>query len=300
MSLHNLDETISIFSDEVLDNPLLLFLLISSLNHMGYASIEINFLTKTSKNYTKLKALLDKTEKLKYIINTYKTAQELIDSGNKIDIYLTDLTFPQANSIYCNREVRIPKRILSYGIIGEHSDKTNKTFFISTKTTDKTRQKDRNEVFEQLIKNYIEKNSPVPEDTKIGKYTCESAEFSNSTLVDIIYLTRKSASQKVPLFNYKSSKTDTGTGIEIATTIIEALLNFEDYSDLLTALFKIELARSSDNFNTSAQSFELFTYDSNNKEFKLLNNDLNNIKSTIKIFLRYKKTVAPTETTVSD
>lgn len=298
VSLHNPTDNISIFSDDFFSNPTLLFLLISSLNYLGYKSIEMNLLTKSNRKYDKLRSVLE-IENFNSTINEYSTAEKLIESGNKMDIYLTNLQYPEdIYGVSCSKTVKFVDSEQSkiYLIIAEHSKQTNDDLFISTKTSNSKRQQYRNQVIDTLIEKLPLLNPQFSE--SIMGYNCRAKSSVHTTLADIVYATQRSNSKKIPLFTARIFKQDTGSGNVRKIAIIETLLNFGNYTDLFAAILKTQLALETDQFAELAKDLQLFDYDKDNKKIELLIDDLNNIKSDIKVFIRNRTIISPTKTDI--
>jgi len=154
---------------------------------------------------------------------------------------------------------------------------------------------------QSLGKAFINLLKYLPNPSELHQEECNILKNSHTDLADIIYETNKTNGKQIPLFACKFEPADTGAGKFINVRIIEAQLNFSKYSQLLSAIFKTNIALQIKNFNTVAQLFELYTQDKNDpKKFVILNDNLDNTPSSIKTFIRRNEKIGPSETIVED
>ena len=96
----------------------------------------------------------------------------------------------------------------------------------------------------------------------------------------------------MPLILCNFSKKDSGAGKNLHSRVIDSSLNFNNYSELLAAIFTITIALERKDFNNTAKLYEIFVPDkADPKKFTLLKSDLDNIPSIIKTFIRKKKLI---------
>jgi len=286
MTRHSPTEKISIFSDDILNEPLFIYLLLSALHKLEYKSIDLNILSTTQSNFDNLRGILkEEKPELEFTIKSFEKIDDLINSDNKMDIYLTNLTYPSKSTGF----------ICSWAdaqIFAEHSVQEASNYLVSSKQIEPASQKKI--AFKNLAKFLIEPST-------MNSKACELLKTTHTDLADIIYSTNKSSGKKVPLFVYTTKVIDTKAGINKLITIIESRLNFTKYSDLFSALFKTRLATESKDFSKQAQGFELFTQDkADSNKFVLLSDDLDKTSSTITEFIRRKTLVGPSVTHVAD
>lgn len=110
LATNSLEKNLAIFSDNVFSNQLLIFLLVYYLKLSGYKSITFNLLTKIEWDYRSLESVIQNYG-IAFKINPYQSASDLIDSQNKIDIYISDLSLPTEQSYFkCLRKKRSMKQ----------------------------------------------------------------------------------------------------------------------------------------------------------------------------------------------
>jgi len=300
MKNYDVEEMISLLSDNVFSNPLLLFLLVSSLNELGYHYLTINLLTKKETNYEKVINRISTLNGINCSINQYPTLVDLINSNNKIDVYISNLTFPQEQNYFkCIRNKTsqsdlITKPIDRTQIFVTYSKVSDTTLCIATKLEGQKNRNLRNDIFKKLIQ---ELQNPTERfnNTIINKYECKLLPSAEGTLADIIYLThQKSDKAPVPLFLYYYNERDTKAGIVAKNVIIETLLsNLHNYKELLSSLLKSTIGLTQKDIEGHSSNLQAFNFDRATNSFSVYKDGLNNLESIVKTFLRKNKIIAP-------
>jgi len=288
MGLVEPTKPLSIFSDYMhgmFNNQLMVFLLISSLDLVGYKSIEINLLTVKPFDLQPVEQLLGNIKGLAAKINVHKSVQDLISSGKKIDLYVSNGRGLQADGFKCTTKNN------KSAIYAQHSNQENIDYLISTKTDQLKEQADRNVAFGQLIKALDNTTKKAKFDS--GDYTCSPTREASTYLADVIFYTRRPDTKKIPLLELSVTNLDTGTGIVDRIAIIKALLKFDNYEELFFSLFKADLALRNKNFDQLAVELELFKNNRNTQKFDSVNENLNATKADIEVFMREDKRLAP-------
>ena len=297
---NNLESNLAIFSDDIFSNPLLIFLFIYYLKLSGYTSITLNLLTKSDSNYEALQSVIQNLG-IDFKINRYQTISDLINSNNKIDVYLSDLSHHAEQNYYkCIRKMNINENeSITYYLYVIYSSIANTSLFISTEIEDSQRMRLVNFIVEKLLKELVNTTKDTTKQT-INDYDCVLKPSKEVTLADLIYRTASNVDKKsIPLFVYCYYIKDTGVGVRANNIIMETnITDFNTYEEILCSIFKTNIGLVQEDIEAHASRLVPFNYDPKTTNISLYKESLNHIKSTISTFLRNSKLLAPSEINV--